>query len=450
MFSYNGINFPYTLSTKFSQDVIYDENPGGGRGGAADGTDWYCTRFDIAIQAIFSIDYIEQIFPAFAAATQDNAAAIINAIRQRLLTPRCAMSYVFGGVNVIPQNDYQTGLVDAQNGPQPKTCQISELYTGTWLVQYHIVAHYWESNVSTVDVNGNIVTVNRAGNPVLSNRWTETVTMDALGMSTRERDGRYIIRSDNVNGYIADNLRSSMAVVSIPVGFLRTTSRYTQSPDGLAIHYRFVDEEQFKQPPEGAFKAKGRYHETATRLGARKIGRVDLTLWGSKGDPSNLNRLSVPQHVLISRALTIAAGYLSERAKQNQATGYTGFIILDSVEVDFDWFEENRVTVSIQAQSTAVSGVSANPIGQMQGITTDIPGAPANSNYVPPYTTRESAGLLLQAAKYYDPTLRNLKMGPAFIADGADNNVIPIGGDLANLSEGKQPGTAGRDGEVGK
>ncbi len=189
-------------------------------------TDWCLTRYDIKMQSVINI-----------------AAEVMAAIRYRLKLHRKTLSVKFNGREYIPQVQRgNTGTVDAQNGPKPQVCQFFQLTNTTWLLNYHIIAHYWQNphgtGINAITTLGNY-NDNNVGSDVIYNRWSESVEI-VNNFTTRVREGQYAIRSDNLGEQQADELRSRMAVVSVPFGFLRRSSNYKVSDNGLAIQYRVV------------------------------------------------------------------------------------------------------------------------------------------------------------------------------------------------------------------
>lgn len=119
--SYNGVYLPYSFTTGFRQEAVYDD---------MSGTDWILTRFDIQIQCVVNADYATQLAPELVGIQTRSAADVMNIIRSRLLKPRKRLSFKFNGVELIPQPQEGIGSpgdVDARNGPQPQSCILIEL-----------------------------------------------------------------------------------------------------------------------------------------------------------------------------------------------------------------------------------------------------------------------------------------------------------------------------------
>lgn len=392
-FNYNGITLPYPLIRTFRQEVIRDESD----------TDWCLSRFDIRVEAVLNYNYLSTIVPASFPITPTtaplqtaDAAYIMKAIRERLMEHRKTLSVTFNGTELIPKvQQGLTGTVDAQNGPKPQSCDIFHLGNDTYLVSYRIVAHYWEHNQVFPGTNPPSI-VNRQGKPVLYNRWSETVEIDALNFSRRTREGKFIIRSDNPEGKIADFYRIQLAVLSVPTGWLRESSRYTQSPDGLAIQYTVVDREVFKKPPSPAFRAEGSYSEHISKGDGKATATCTIRLFGDK-ETSQALLVSTAFHVVNQKMLLRGASFTEAPEGAERAT-----LLQAITEVDM---YQNVVSYTCQTlflpANVRLNGV---PVDKFKAMAR-TPLSPANAPYVPNYWKRGTASYLLQAAAYYDPSL---------------------------------------------
>ena len=307
--SYNDIVLPHAFHTKFLQKPMLDPS----------NTDWYCTMFDIQVEAIITPDYLAIIAPDLARA-HASAANLMNSIRDQLLKPRRQLSIKVNGVELIPRVAEKDvpGTVDAQNGPQPQSCEITQLTSATFLITYSIITYVWEKRV-TADGTETL----EIGHNVLFNRWSETQDIDNCDYTTFTREGTFIIRSDNSpDGVIADDMRSAMAVLALRANFNRVSSSYVVDPNGLGIRYRIVDREVFQNPPSitstitlpppfppiaittGAHEADGEYTETTAKGGGMRIGFVRIRLKGSRTTDSGR---------LIALAFAVAAAKLRTR-----------------------------------------------------------------------------------------------------------------------------------------
>lgn len=436
---YDGIALPYPLTTRFDQQTVYDDSK----------TDWMCTKFDIQIQAVLNIKYMDTIAPEFAnaATNPNNAGAIMRAIRTRLLRPRRSLSYMVNDEEMIPPSTAGEGTVDAMNGPQPQSCSITLMTNVTFLITYHIIAHYWEN----VDIDPDTLeAIYDTGNNVLSNRWEESIVYNDVMAATRYRHGKYVIRSDNADGFTVDGLRPQMAVVGVPAGFVRIQSEYKIDPGGLIMQYSIADKQVFKMPPQPAYKAQGTYTETTTKMGAIKFGEVHLRLEGCP------NSDICSQDTLLEVAMAIAGLKLQIRGftqiSSNSLPGpgvtqvpITRFRLLHFASVTVGMFE-NVVEVRARCQFNAQNGRTQGFDGfnNKDGTLTETP--LSSLEFPPQYFMRGTDNILLQAAKYYDPSLKNLKMTPSnnfTIIDSPeainDINSVPVD----NFSDGIYVGEAG-------
>lgn len=404
--TYDNISLPYGHTSSFRQEVVYDDQSG---------TDWMCTKFDIQVNAVININYLQAISATFTSLTvANNAAVIMKAIRQRLLQPRRQLSFSVNGYELIPAQTAGVGKADALNGPKPQSCDITELNSVTFMISYHIIAHYWENN--RIDPLTLVVT-NRVGSNVLTNRWSETVTIDNCMYSTRTRSGKFMIRSDNKDGYIADMMRSQMAVVAVPEGFIRERSEYTQTPDGLGLQYTVTDKEVFKLPPPPAFEADGEYREEMIN-GATRKATYRVRLRGSK------SKLVSPQ----DRLVNVAIGMVAIKLRLGLASlAEHAALTVGSYD---NWVEftctarmNNSKDVKYGLSTNGASGGATAPNTKDSGFAgfmtkvgfskyACLTPFSEDGTLPPPYQDRGSAGMLLQAAKYYDPSLQENRLGP--------------------------------------
>lgn len=408
--TYNGVGLPYAFTTQFQQEALYDD---------VGQTDWYLTKFDIQAQAVVNANYISLLAPDLAVeGASANAANIMQAVRTRLLQPRRELSVTFNGHELIPQPTAgQQGVVDARNGPMPQSCNIVQLNNETFLILYHIIAHYWECNEVRGAGSGPLVQ-NTEGNNVLFNRWSEIVDIDNRNFSKRIREGKFAIRSDNKDGMIADMARRQMAVVGVPKGFLRESSTYIISPDGLTVAYRIVDREVFKLPPAPAFEASGEYIESASHRGAKRWGEVRVNL---KGD------LVTDQTLLIEKAIAVAVSKLTINGAMTSQLA-KGFTLLESASVMVKMYD-NEVEVRMRVLMKPKTDKTGK--GRKRGVWgMDFAGMAftpfSEPGDMPPYLDRGTTPLLLQAAAYFDPCF--------------ESQLNPTTG---QMDRGLAPGTAG-------
>lgn len=390
--TYNGITFPYATTT-FSQEAVYDD---------LSNTDRCYTKFDVTVIATLNANYLPLIAPDLVVAGKpvtDNAALIMSIIRSRLLQPRKTLSITFNGVELIPQRASVVGTVDARNGPQPQYCNVTDLKTNvSFLFTWRVVAHYWENN--SVNPGNNSVS-NKSGNNVLFNRWSETQDIDILGMSKRIREGKFVIRSDNLAGQIVDQFRAQFAVLGVNNGCLRESAKYTVTPDGLALQYVIIDREVYKMPPNPAYEAQGYYTETATKNMGYWTANVRVKLRGAK---------TVNQADMVSKAIAICGAkllYNSSRIAPSGKAVFKGLITSAITRVNM---YENEVECIMDAIAPGARLRTSGINGFTGTAMTYTPGSDdANNGQQPPdYPVYGTASLLLQAAAYYDPSLKGV------------------------------------------
>lgn len=391
----NKVSLPYAMTSSYSMEAIPDPSD----------TDWTYQKIDLTVQGVINTAYIGLIDPTIPAGS--SAATIVNTIRPKLMARRQPLEFSLGGVDIVPQKpDGNAGNVDARNGPIPQYCNLQVLTNTTILFTYRIIGHYWETGTAY---------------PTISNKWTETVDIDSRNYTVRTREGLCIIRSDNSTGQTADSdaVRNTMAVVGIPNGFKRVSSSYTVNPDGLGLKYRVVDKEVYFQPPDPAYEAEGSYTESTTKLGAVRHGLVVVTLKGAKGQISERGKL-------VFAALSIASTKLRSNGAMVQGGVFTA-LEQSSVKVDL-W--ENNVTVVMQAMMQPIKVANVQGMAGLDFTEMLTPPKGCGDGTPPPTMfARGTAGYLCQAAAYYDP--------------GAKVQLQQITG---QLSEGKQPGQAGKGG----
>jgi len=405
VFTYNGITLPYAFHTQFRQEAVYDEQ---GQ------TDWTGTKFDIVVQAVINSNYLSQIAPEIAG-RDTNAAEIMDYIRAKMMRPRRALSIKFNGVELIPRPANVPGTVDIDNGPKPQSCSVTMLATTTFLVTFHVIATYWESNPFN-----SFPAQNKPGSPVRFNRWSETLDVDNAGFQTRTRDGVYKIRTDMEEGLTAGELIPSMAAVGVPDGFVRESASYVVDPSGTAIRYRVTDREVFKYPPEPAMAARGVYTETCSRGGIIRHGAAHIQLKGKK---------TTPQQELVHRAVSVVSSKLFMRGAELRGPAPGPYItFIESAVLNVNMYE-NEVDYSCRVLfntgDTPIQGVAAfvdtvertggsnpeKPPRQTVWTPRSDPPAPGPAPQ-PRFEVTGTGSVILQAAAYYDPSLKTIRLDP--------------------------------------
>ena len=386
----DAIVLPYPYSTQFTQDAIYDDQGG---------VEAIYTRFDIQVTTLINKAYLGMLAPDLVGGGEStqNPAEIMNVVRSRLLTPRGQLSFECDGHQLIPQPQQDPesssaliGTVDAKNGPQPQSCNITRLTNTTFLMTYRIIAHYHECN--SIDADGFPIVTNLAGNHVLFNRWTETVDIDRTNYSTRTRQGKFTMRSDNFEGKLADQLRSQMAVVGVPNNFLRESSNYTISADGLSIAYRLADKEVFRLPPNPSFEASGEYVETSSiEGGPMRRGEIRLKLRGERAT-NNADLSQTALNIATAKFLNL----------NRRAAPASAMLMLDL----YDQTVEVRIAALMDPGFAAGNERTGNDLfARIWGFKLDDIWTVPGTAWQPTMRDRGSASWLLMAAAMYDPCL---------------------------------------------
>lgn len=454
--TYNGITLPYPLHSSFSMERVYDES----------GTDPIYLKLDITVQCVIGPDYFTTITNQLLAS--DSIVSGMKWIRHQLLIPRKQLSVTVGGNDLVPpRQDKDVGnqqrTVDAKNGPQPQRCDITALTPDTFLMTYHIIAHYWENYEAVA--HGNIAEVNKAGNPVVSLRWSESQEVDQRNFTRRIRQGTFIIRSDMVERKQIDNFREDFAVLAIPPGFVRKSASYTVDPTGLKMSFRLEDQEVYLLPPFPAYEASGTYTETLSRQGAKRFCQCTVELKGRKSADATESKtklievaigialkkivgaagptIATTTHITRSQASAVAGSILRGyaalitlgastavlgdpvvRRKETTTETHKPAVVMEQMIVSTDLYDNTvRVTAMFWVSSAAVQlggtryqkvdimALSEPPLGSEVGVGE----SPAVSVFGNP-----DVDSFLKAAAYFDPSLQqklNNSIGQTFPTD---------------------------------
>lgn len=445
LLTYNTVSLPYGLTTEFRQEVVYDDSE----------TDRTLTRFDITCRGVISSHYLPWLAPDLTGQLT-NPADIMEVVRTRLLAPRRPLKLEVAGVNLIPEAQPNLpGYVDAKNGPRPLRCVILDLGEDTFLFDYAVTAHYVDN--PSVSIGREPIVRQENGNPVVSNRWTETVEVDSCNFSRRTREGRFVIRSDNYAGNVVDIYRNQFAVCSIPNGFRRETARYTVEASGLGLSYTLVDHEQFKMPPSaqagspggdsftyGASEADGDYIESTVNAGGSiRVGEARCSLKGAK---------TTDQSRLIALAVSTCVSIVQARGKQLQGlpigenpstppVGLVDLYVLKYAQVRRRLYH-NEVEAMVRVQYKPSINRFFGTAG-FYGMSTFTPYSDGVRRS-PPHRDRGTGNLLLRAAAYYDPTLpraEQTQLSPQVI--GAPGVGTPVGALKVQTRTGIEVGRGG-------
>lgn len=426
---YNGIILPYAHFQRCSLEAVRDDQSR---------TDKMVTKFDLQVQSIITPDALDMIAPELIG-LDNEPIDIMNFIHDKLMTPRKRLSFQCNGIEFIPQpargralnaggNASAIGFIDSMNGPLPQSCDMVRMDEATWLISYHVIAHYVVNYQFNALDSTKLIVTNLPGNVVMMNRWEERVDIDQSMYSTRTRRGKFMIRSDNDAGNLADEVRSQFAVLGVPPGFLRKESSYTVDPSGLGMAYSITDKEVFRMPLDGAYDAQGEYVEEATKMDGKRVASCRMRLKGAK----NVSQAILAQTAagaVLSRLYNAGASPLAKTNVLLQAS-FRAFLFDNVVEVAMAVMRPNTVT------SITKGGSLTGNRGSREFNAIDNPFPAYAADRQPTYLDRGTAGILLQAAAFWDPALRNngLVGGGQF---AAENPVTP---GARYQTPGNQPG----------
>lgn len=169
----------------------------------------------------------------------------IDAIRQRLMSPRGSLFILSGGWGVAPgvlTQPYEVLLMtpqagmktDCKNGPSPRLLSITAAMgdTTTLVVEFAV-----EAFVSDAPING----VSNSG-ALLSNRFKQVQTVLENGHTVVQTRGQAIFRTDALYHLMeSPDSRRSILVLPIPIGFIRGNISVEGLEDVTGVVYSFED-----------------------------------------------------------------------------------------------------------------------------------------------------------------------------------------------------------------
>lgn len=379
----------------FNQEAVYDDS----------GTDIECVRITIDGRCVIT----QPFFPTGNAAEGDTGdegnnddgaktTAKMRIIRQ-FMRPRQALSFTVNGVEMIPQ--LQTSKIDCRNGPLPQWINVIQVTEKTFICNLRIISHWAEDSY-----------LNEAGK-ILSHRWTETNEIDLNHYTRKTRSGKIVVSSSTyVTTAFDATLRDSLITTSIDKGFVRESSRYMMDPNGLSMRYDFIDQERFRLPPAPASDSDGEYiSSTQWQGGPGRFATCKVRLTGPKNDQAAPGKL-------VRLATQICFGKL-------RANG--GFF---PIRADFrEKLYRNEVEVSLTGRLNPGQGQNEKQFmslaASVKGIGLHPIGSGVNDLRIVP-TSRGTAGMVLQAAAYNDPTLTQT-LNKANNALSIEGGTAPVG-----------------------
>jgi hypothetical protein len=254
--SYGVITLEDILTKTFSQKPVFTE----------DGVTYLHDLYEIHVHALLNTT----LSPSLG---DEPPAAIYSRIKGCLSKPRQQLIYSENDVEII-RSPADGVVVDAQTGPEPISFNIVQVSPTTYLVEFAVKT--WLSCPG--DCNGDMTT------PILSNRWTESQTIDETHSSKIVRKGRMVFRGDLLSqlpgiAVSADFYRSVILARCPRRPRMTRTSEYTIQSDGLIIEYQITDTEVYAVPLRPAVKFEEEYR-VATHAGAVFTESVTVKVWG--------------------------------------------------------------------------------------------------------------------------------------------------------------------------
>lgn len=335
------------------------------------GTDMECVKISISGHCYITAPWVPQL--TLEGANSPGKTVQIMRASSKFFEQRKTLSFIHGGVELIPT----TSTVDARNGPHPLRFNILEITDKAFLVDLAIESH-WAAN-----------TTNTEAGSILSHRWSEESVVDRHFLTTKTRKGRIAVASSEYNSSKKekglDQLRDTLVSCSIPRGFIRLKSRYNVEESGVVMGYDHIDEEQFRMCPDGSTEADGEMHVMTQRQGTP--GRFQ-TCWvmlrGPKRDTSEPAKLIKTAVSICYSKLRLNGGFFPTKAEFKEK------LWRNEVFVSLSGFCKSKVKLLDLQESLKGFGKT---VPLQVGFNSPNPGS------------RGTAGLLLHAAAYHDPTL---------------------------------------------
>lgn len=343
-FLYNNVRLSYVRTLRFS--VADEKDPSG--------TDQLWRVYTISVRGVVS-----------SSSPPTNGPQTLNAYKEALTTPRCAVFYQMGSEVIL-----NTAGMDARYGPDAPEVEVNQVVEG---VVFATV---------TLKVRVAACANNPRATEIASLRWSQAEEVDGgEWLTTIVTRGLLVARTD-LRRLNADSFREALPV-PVPGQFFTRTSVYTLDETGTRLSFEFRDRENYTMPPNLAVEANGTFAVTSNKGGAMRYAAVNLTL---KGPPN------VPRGMLMAQAFAVAWAKI-QGAKPQQDRGR---IIVDYVATE-DMYR-NVVQVSMRA---TLQALSLDMLGSANSaLYGDTPGS-ANTRSIAPPLRRRVAGLL--AAAFRDP-----------------------------------------------
>jgi|GEM_PF-2081060 len=211
-----------------------------------------------------------------------SAARQIAEIREKLLTNRLTFIMSVDGIVILLAYPPPTGggspnaaTVDANNGPAPISCDITQFSKDTFRIEWEIEV----CRACRAPTGGQ----GGPGRLVLGNRWSCGDEIDQHGKVSRRWEGTLRVAYAASPVQIVHALRS-LALPPLVDGFRRKQMRFLGSANGLELNYSIDDEQIVGQmPPAPATFMRGTHTESVAYSGHMATGEVSAYFEGLPG-----------------------------------------------------------------------------------------------------------------------------------------------------------------------
>lgn len=268
---YNGIQLSCSHIESFDSETIYSE----------DGVDRLYNKVTITVRGIVN---------GQANITGQNNGDFLAYLRKTFSEPRRPLQVLANGAFTINFPGTSQALSDAKQGPFPKSVKVYKIDGATILVDLTI--EYYETICP------------QTGQYLLSNRFAQSVDIDADGYTTLTTTGTIVYNIEKDANRTADFYRNKAPVVYVTAdNFRRINQRYSLSSDGTTLTYEIVDQESYQAPPiyfsnnssvrNGAItRWEGTYSEESDPgskygIGVR-LATLTLSAWGNRLTPKKV------------------------------------------------------------------------------------------------------------------------------------------------------------------
>lgn len=253
--TYNTIELDDILTVDFKQAPHFTD----------DKTTHLWDDFNIRVKAYFNLD----LLPSTGSETPE---AIYNRVRTCLTAKGKALQFQSSGTNIINLTS-----VDAIGGPTPVSLNIRRITTATWEIEYEV-------SCSIAACCGGT-----APTALLSNRWQDSVSIDANQYTTWSRKGKLYFRYDalaSANTKPDEFRQYILAACPLKPGFIRTKLSFTVSSDWLHVDYDIEDKEVYAMPVKlatgGAITEWSGSYKANSKAGGILEEELSIELKGTK------------------------------------------------------------------------------------------------------------------------------------------------------------------------